>query len=522
LIARIAKPRQGGDNIEFMASADTIVVVLAAGKGTRLKSELAKVLHRAGGRSLVEHVVRACLPLSTSEIFVVVGHQSEEVRGVVEPLGAKTVLQEPQGGTGHAMLVAREAIGDRAKFAIVVPGDAPLVRSETLLSLARDHRAGRAGATLLTAKLDDPTGYGRIVRKKDGSVAAIVEEKAANDKQRAIREINSSIYCFTLEKLWECVGELRPTNVHRELYLTDAIALLNRRREKVLAKIVSDSHEILGCNTRAELAEVDRIFRRRKAAELMDSGVTIYLPETVLVDPEVEVGRDTVIEPCVQLLGKTQIGQGCVVRTGSVLEDAVLSDRVEVRQHCVVNSSWLGPDVSVGPFAHLRAGAQLQSGARVGNFVEVKKSVLGEGVKAMHLTYLGDASIGRGTNVGAGTITCNYDGVRKNRTTIGERVFVGSNSALVAPVKVGDDAYIAAGSTITEDIAADSLGIGRGRQVNKPGWAAERRAQIKASAPFAEQAAAKSPSSDAHSGNHSKPPRRAASLKKKAKPARRR
>jgi bifunctional UDP-N-acetylglucosamine pyrophosphorylase/glucosamine-1-phosphate N-acetyltransferase len=460
-----------------MGAEDLIIVILAAGKGTRLKSDLAKVLHRAGGRTLVEHVVRACQPLG-AKTLVVIGHQGEDVRTAVTPLGASTVLQRPQNGTGHAMLIAREAIGTSPRLALVLPGDAPLIRTDTLRALLDAHRTGRAAATILTAQLGDPVGYGRIVRNPDGSVVAIAEEKSASPSERDIHEVNSSIYCFTLEKLWPCIAEVRPENIHREIYLTDAIALLNQKGERVIAFEAADAREILGCNTRAELAEVDRAFRARKAAALMDAGVTIYLPETVLIDPDVEVGRDTVIEPAVQLLGKTKIGARCTIQTGSVLTNAVLDDNVLVRQHSVVASSHLGAGAIIGPFAHLRDSAELRPGARVGNFVEVKKSVLGEGVKAMHLSYLGDATIGRDTNVGAGTITCNYDGVKKNPTRIGERVFVGSDTALVAPISVGDGAYIAAGSTVTEDIPADALAIARGRQVNKPGWVAARRAKI--------------------------------------------
>ncbi|MFZ0466757.1 MAG: bifunctional UDP-N-acetylglucosamine diphosphorylase/glucosamine-1-phosphate N-acetyltransferase GlmU, partial [Candidatus Acidiferrales bacterium] len=310
-----------------------------------------------------------------------------------------------------------------------------------------------------------------------GTVVAIVEDKAASESECEIREINSSIYCFTLEKLWPCLAELRPENAHRELYLTDTIAMLNQKGERVLAIEADDPKEVLGCNTRAELADIDRTFRARKTAELMNSGVTIYLPETVLVDVEVEVGRDTVIEPAVQLLGKTRIASGVTIQTGTVILDSDVDENAVIRQHCVIHQGRIGPRAIVGPFAHLREGAELRPGARVGNFVEVKKSVLGEGVKAMHLTYLGDATIGRDTNIGAGTITCNYDGVKKNPTRIGERVFVGSDTALVAPITVGDGAYIAAGSTVTENIPADALAIARGRQVNKPGWAAERRAK---------------------------------------------
>lgn len=460
-----------------MAAKDLICIVLAAGKGTRLKSEVAKVLHRAGGRTLIEHVVTACQPLG-GNILVVVGHQAENVRAAVTPFKATTVLQRPQNGTGHAMLIARNAIGPKARLAVVLPGDAPLIRTEMLSALIDAHRRGGAAATVLTAQLDDPTGYGRIIRNRDGSVAAIAEEKSATEAERKIHEVNSSIYCFTLEKLWPCLAEVRPENAHHELYLTDAIAQLNKRKERVLAVMAGSAREILGCNTRGELAEVDRVFRARKAAALMDDGVTIYLPETVLIDGEVEVGSDSVIEPGVQLLGKTRIGPHCRIQSGSVLTDAALEHHVLVRQHSVITASLLSAGAIVGPFAHLREGTELRAGARVGNFVEVKKSVLGEGVKAMHLTYIGDATVGRESNIGAGTITCNYDGVKKNPTIIGERVFVGSDSALVAPVRVGDGAYIAAGSTVTEDVPADALAIARGRQVNKAGWAAERRRKM--------------------------------------------
>ena len=462
-----------------MATSDLIVVVLAAGKGTRLKSDLAKVLHRAGGRTLVEHVVRACQPLG-AKILVVIGHQGEDVRAAVTPLGASTVLQRPQNGTGHAMLIAREAIGAEAKTAIVLPGDAPLIRTETLQTLLETHGTGRAAATILTAQLPDPSGYGRIVRNPDGSVVAIAEEKSASPVEREIHEVNSSIYCFALEKLWPCLAQVQPGNVHREIYLTDAIALLNEKGERVLAVEAGDAKEILGCNTRAELAEVDRSFRARKAAELMAAGVTIYLPDTVLIDPEVKVGRDSVIEPGVQLLGETSVSSGVTIQTGAVILDSVVDENAMIRQHSVIYRSHVGAGSIVGPFAHLREGADMRPGSRVGNFVEVKKSVLGEGVKAMHLSYLGDATIGRDTNIGAGTITCNYDGVKKNPTRIGERVFVGSDTALVAPINVGDGAYIAAGSTVTEDIPADALAIARGRHVNKPGWAAKRRAKMDA------------------------------------------
>jgi bifunctional UDP-N-acetylglucosamine pyrophosphorylase / glucosamine-1-phosphate N-acetyltransferase len=461
-----------------MANSDFVIVILAAGKGTRLKSALAKVLHRAGGRPLVEQVVRACQPIKPREIVAVVGHQAGDVTITVAPLKVKTILQEPQRGTGHAMLVAKRAIPSRAKFVILLPGDAPLIRTETIAALARSHRESGAAATILSAEIENPSGYGRIVRQDDGSVSAIVEDSALTPEQRSIREINSSMYCFTLAKLWPCLSTLKPTNKHKELYLTDAIAVLRQKGEKVQAVLASDPDEVLGCNTRADLAEVDSVFRKRKRAAIMDAGVTIELPDTVLIDPDVVVGPDTRIEPGVQLLGNTKIGAGCTIRTGSILSDAVLQDNVLVKPYSVVTASHLSKGTQVGPFAHIREHARLDENARVGNFVEVKKSVLGEGVKSMHLTYLGDARIGSRTNIGAGTITCNYDGVNKNPTVIGKGVFIGSDTALVAPVRVGDGAYVGAGSVITKDVPADALGLARGKQMNKLGWAVARRKEM--------------------------------------------
>jgi len=461
-----------------MIAKDTAIVLLGAGKGTRMRSELAKVLHRAGGLPLVEHVVRACQPLKPAQLLVVVGHQAEEVSAVITSLGAQTVLQQPQRGTGHAMQVARRAIRKSAKLAIVVPGDAPLLRTETLAALLDAHRRGEAAATILTAELNDPTDYGRVLRDSEGRVQAIVEEKSATPEQRAIREVNSSIYCFTLAKLWPCLAALRPENAHRELYLTDVIGLLRQQNERVLAYVAPDSQEILGCNTRAALADVDRIFRARKAAELMESGVTIYLPETVVIDPKVTAGPDTIVEPGVQLLGKTRIGARCKIQTGSILLDSRIDDDAVIAAYSVLDSSRVWPKAKVGPFSRLRPGSDIRLGAHVGGFVEIKKSVIGEGAKVPHLSYIGDATIGRDSNIGAGTITCNYDGFAKYPTTIGEGVFIGSDTALVAPVRVGSGAYVAAGSTITENVPADALAIARGRQANKPGWAAARRKEL--------------------------------------------
>jgi len=465
-----------------MSLPDFTVVILAAGKGTRLRSRLAKVLHRAGGRSLVEHVAQASLRLKPRAVTVVIGHQAEDVNALLSPLGVRTAIQEPQRGTGHAMLVARRALPATAKFALVVPGDAPLVRTETLAALARAHQESGAAASILSAKLANPSGYGRIVRADDGSVSAIVEDAALTPEQRGIREINSSIYAFTLAKLWPCLARLKPTNVHRELYLTDAIAILRQQGDLVVAELVSDAEEVLGCNTRADLSLVDLAFRRRKRAELMDGGVTIQLPGTVVVDPDVTVGADTILGAGVQLLGRTRVGSGCEIQAGSIIIDSTLDDGVLVKPYCYINASQLAANTQTGPFAHLRFAVRMMKDARLGNFVEAKNSVLGEGVKAMHLTYLGDANVGSHTNVGAGTITCNYDGVAKHPTTIGRRVFIGSDTALVAPVKVGDGAYIGAGSVITENVPPNALGLARGRQVNKPGWATARRKAVAKSA----------------------------------------
>jgi bifunctional UDP-N-acetylglucosamine pyrophosphorylase/glucosamine-1-phosphate N-acetyltransferase len=466
--------------ISFMPAGDTSIVILAAGKGTRLRSTLAKVLHRAGGRPLLETVIRACRPLKAAQTLVVVGHQAEEVGALAESLGTQTVLQNPQRGTGHAMQMARRSIRKSANLAIVLPGDAPLLRTETLAELLDTHRRGEAAATILSAELADPGAYGRIVRDGEGRVLAIVEESALTPEQRAIREVNSAIYCFTLEKLWPCLAALRPENAQHELYLTDAVAMLRARNERVLAQIAVDASEVLGCNTRADLAGADRVLRARKAAVLMSSGVTIYFPETVVIDPDVTVGEDTVIEPGVQLLGSTRIGARCQIRTGCVLHNTRVDDGALVGPHTNSIDSRIGPGADVGPFARLRPGSDIRAGVHIGNFVEVKKSVIHEGAKAGHLSYLGDASIGPGANIGAGTITCNYDGLAKYETKIGKGVFIGSDTALVAPVRIGDGAYIAAGSVITENVPADALALARGRQVNKPGWAKARRRALAA------------------------------------------
>ncbi len=464
-----------------MKHPELAVLILAAGKGTRLNSNRAKVLHRAGGRTLLESVLAAVKPLGARAVFVVAGHQAEDVARIAEAAGAKVIVQKPQLGTGHAVMVARPKLWRRFADILILPGDAPLIRTQSLAELLECHRQAGPAATLMTAILPDPTGYGRIVRRA-AAVERIVEEKSLSPEERQIAEVNSSIYVFRLAKLFPCLERLRRNNPHREFYLTDVIALLRAAGEEVAAYTVADSHEALGANTRAELAEMDRILRRRKAEALMASGVSIYMPETVMIDADVSVGADTTIEPGVQLLGKTKIGRGCLIRSYSILSDVVVEDGVTVRPWCLITQSRLGKDTMVGPFAHLRDGAELRPGARVGNYVEVKKSVLGEGAKAMHLTYLGDAKIGKKTNIGAGTITCNYDGVKKNPTWIGDSVFVGSGTELIAPIKIGDKSYIAAGSTVTENVPPGALAIARTRQVNKAGWVRAQKRQAAAEA----------------------------------------
>jgi bifunctional UDP-N-acetylglucosamine pyrophosphorylase/glucosamine-1-phosphate N-acetyltransferase len=462
-----------------MPNNDVVILILAAGKGTRLKSSMAKVVHRAGGRALVEHVVRSCEPLGAKKTIAVIGYQAEKVAEVVAPYEVETVVQQPQKGTGHALLVAKRAIGN-AKYVLVLPGDAPLARMETLRALIHRHKKGAAAATILTAVLAEPSGYGRILRKSGDTVAAIIEESQLTAEQRELNEINSSIYCFTAAKLWPALAQVKPNNKHHEIYLTDAIGKLNANGETVLAEVAPDARETLGCNTRADLAGVDRAFREWKRDELMNNGATIQLPETVLIDPDVIAGEDTVIEPCVQLLGKTKIGARCTIKTGSVLLDAVLGDDVTIEPHSVITKSRIDSEVIAGPFARMRPECHVKKGAKIGNFVELKKSVIGEGSKVPHLSYIGDTKIGTKTNIGAGTITCNYDGFAKHPTTIGNRVFIGSDSVLIAPVRIGDGAYVAASSAITANVPADALGIARGKQVNKPGWASKKRREMAA------------------------------------------
>ena len=454
------------------------VVILAAGLGTRMKSRRAKVLHTAGGRTLIEHVVSTALELAPPErIFVVVGYQADAVRAAVRTPGIGFIEQREQKGTGHALMVGRGALSKLAGYLVVVYGDGPLLRAATLRSLIGAAAASDGAGVLLTAQMEDPTGYGRVMRGGSNRVAAIVEQKAATPEQLAVRHANMGIYCYRADVFWRHVDEIRPDNPAGEYYLTDMVEILNRAGHSVVAMEIADPRECLGINNRVELAEVDRLLRERTARHWMLEGVTIEKPETVAIDAGARIGMDTVVGPFAQILGETEIGEDCRIGAGAILRDSVLADGVAIGAYTVIESSRIGAGASVGPFARLRMGNEVGPGAHIGNFVELKKTSFGAGAKAGHLAYLGDAHIGDETNIGAGTITCNFDGRRKHATTIGKGSFVGSNSTLVAPLEVGEGAYLGAGSVITETVPADALALGRARQVVKPGWAARRKTE---------------------------------------------
>jgi len=458
---------------------------MAAGKGTRLKSQLPKVLHEVGGKPLLEHVIRAAVRIvHAKDVYAIIGHEADRVRAAMAHTGVNFVLQAEQRGTGHALMVAGEALAGY-DHVIVLSGDAPLITPETIGRLRNFHLEEQAAMTLLSADLENPTGYGRVLRKsaRSAEVLAIVEEKAASAAQKKIREINSGFYVFAVKELYGNIGKLSTANVHHEYYLTDMAGVLNKSlrkgRRAVVAWKTANASEVLGGNTRAELAEIDEQMRLAKCRQLMADGVTVFYPATCVIDADVEIAPDTVIEPYVQLLGKTRIGTASRVRSYCVIRDSEIGDGVIVRPGCVMEEASIGTGAVVGPFSHLRPGSEIGEGAHVGNFVETKKIKLGKGSKANHLTYLGDADIGAGVNIGAGTITCNYDGVNKHKTVIEDGVFIGSDSTLVAPVRVGKGAYVGAASCITLDVPEDALAVGRARQIVKEGWAREKRAARK-------------------------------------------
>ncbi len=467
------------------------IAIMAAGKGTRLKSKLPKVLHRIGGKPLLRHVIDAALQVVPAvDIYVIIGHQAESVRAAVATTGVRFVDQAEPRGTGHAIQSVAAAVSGYDNL-MVLSGDVPLLRTETILKLRNFHLAERAAMTILTATPADPTGYGRVKRRTGctegtesvgigaaecAEVELIVEQKSLVGDQHELREINTGIYAFSTGPLFKHIAKLDSNNAQGELYLTDMAGLLVKAQEHVLALRTDRSEEVLGANTIAEMMDLDRTLRRATTSRLMAAGVTIFQPETVVIDAGVSVGADTVLEPFTQLLGSTTVGEGCLIRSYSVLENTTLADKVTVRHGCILEESEIAAGAVLGPYAHLRPQSIVDEQAYVGNFVELKNTRLGKGSKAGHLAYLGDSTIGSGVNIGAGTIICNYDGVEKHHTTIGDGTFIGSDAVLVAPLSIGNGAYVAAASCVTETVPDNALAVGRARQVNKEGWATRRRA----------------------------------------------
>jgi bifunctional UDP-N-acetylglucosamine pyrophosphorylase / glucosamine-1-phosphate N-acetyltransferase len=470
-----------------MVSNEFAIAIMAAGKGTRLKSKRPKVLHEIGGRALLLHVIAAAeTVVPANQIYCIIGHESERVKAAVAATGVQFVLQPEQRGTGHAMQMLKadfELSGKPLpKHLLVLSGDVPLIRPETIAAVREVHLREHAAMTILTAVPTDPTGYGRVIRVSADTpeVTAIVEQKSLHPDQLSAPEINSGIYCFETAALFAKLDALDTNNAHGEFYLTDIAAMLVAEGKRVVAIKADSVDEVLGANTIAEMMHLDAAMRLTTAKRLMAAGVTIFRPETCVIDAQVTVGPDTVIEPYVQLLGTTVIGTESRIRSYSVIQNSTLGDNVFVRNGCILDSAEVADNAILGPYAHLRPESRIGDGAHVGNFVETKKATLGKGSKANHLNYLGDTVIGAGVNIGAGTITCNYDGVNKHLTTIGDGAFVGSDSTLVAPVTIGAGAYVAAGSSITEDVPEGALALGRSRQVTKPGWVAARKAAAEA------------------------------------------
>jgi bifunctional UDP-N-acetylglucosamine pyrophosphorylase/glucosamine-1-phosphate N-acetyltransferase len=461
---------------------DVHIAVLAAGKGTRMHSAMPKVLHRAGGLSLVEHVLRTADALHPRSTTVVVGHQADSLRDALSRhRDVKFVVQEPQLGTGHAVLQVEGALATARGTLVVLSGDVPLLTTATLKELIEHHVMSGSSMTVLTMVIEDPGGYGRIVRggESGDQLACIVEERDASPQQRLIREVNSGIYAFALDGLFDAIRRIGTENAQGEYYLPEAVTILRRAGRRVEAVPTPNSDEVRGINTRAELAAVNRIMRDEKNAALMASGVTLEDPATAYIDADVTIGPDTIIHPGVSLEGSTTIGSGCEIHSGVRIVNSHVGDRVTILNHCVLVESRVAAEARIGPFANLRKDSDVREKARVGNFVELKNTVLGPGSKANHLSYLGDTRLGEKVNVGAGTITCNYDGEQKRQTIIEDGAFIGSDSQLVAPVTVGRNAYIGTGTTIREDVPADALAVSAGKQRNIENWVTERKKRKK-------------------------------------------
>jgi bifunctional UDP-N-acetylglucosamine pyrophosphorylase/glucosamine-1-phosphate N-acetyltransferase len=451
------------------------VVVLAAGEGKRLKSRHPKPVQRLCGRPLIDHVLDAISGLDPARTVVVVGVGKEEVIAASSRPGVEFAVQERQFGTGDAAKAGVGPLGDFAGDILVTCADTPLVTTETLAALRDLHARQGAGATVLTAIFDDPTGYGRIVRAESGLVQAIIEHKDASDEVRAIREINAGIYCFDAETLSRYLALLKPDNEQAEYYLTDVIGLCVRDGVPVAALTAPSAGEVIGINNRVQLAEAERIARDRTRTRVMLEGATLIDPASTFIDAGVTVGRDSVIWPGAMIFGDSVIGEECEIGPHAYIKDASIGDGTVVRQASVVTDSIIGKRCQIGPFSHIRNDSRTETGVRIGSYTEVVRTHIGEGTKALHFTYLGDAEVGRGVNVGAGTITCNYDGRRKHKTVIGDDCFIGSDAVIVAPAQIGDRAYVGAGTVVTAPVPAGSLAVGRARQSIHEGWADARR-----------------------------------------------
>ena len=451
-------------------------VILAAGKGTRMKSALIKVLHPAAGRPMIEWPMAAARETGADPVVLVIGHQADAVSALYrEDRGIRTALQTEQLGTGHAVACACRELSGFSGTVLILCGDTPLLRPETLRQLTACHQEKRAALTVLTAELPDPCGYGRVIRGTDGGVLRIVEQKDATPEEQAVREINSGIYCMEAGFLFDNIGRIGSDNAQKEYYLTDLVALAVQQGLTCQALLAGDADEIMGVNDRMQLAEAARILRLRINRNLMLSGVTLIDPSQTYIEAGVVIGADTTVQPNCSISGRTIIGAGCVIEPGVSISDCTIGNGCHIKSGSVLEGSTLGNKIAVGPMAHLRPGSILGNHVKIGNFVETKKIVMGEGSKASHLTYLGDAEIGSDVNIGCGTITCNYDGVNKHKTVIGDRVFIGSDVQLVAPVAVGNNSLVAAGTTVTVDVPPDSLAISRVTQVNKEGWRLKRK-----------------------------------------------
>lgn len=449
----------------------TYAVILAAGQGTRMKSKLYKVLHPVCGMPMVEHVTGNIHQLGVEKIVTIVGHGAEKVKDQLGDM-SEYALQEEQLGTAHAVQQAAPLIEGKAGTTIVVCGDTPLIRAETMQSLIDHHKETGAKATILTAIAEDPTGYGRIIRDASESVEKIVEQKDASADEQAVKEINTGTYCFDNEALFDALKNVSNDNVQGEYYLPDVIEIL-QKQGKIVAAFATDSfEETLGVNDRVALSQAETFLRRRIAEQHMRAGVSIIDPATAYISAQAKIGADTIIHPNVTIEGDTVIGEDCVITSNTRIVSSTIGDRTEIRSSEVYDST-IGNDTAVGPFAHIRPQSALGNEVKIGNFVEVKKSEIGVGSKVSHLSYIGDAAVGTGVNIGCGTITVNYDGKNKHLTTIEDDSFIGCNSNLIAPVTIGKGSYVAAGSTISKDVPSDALAIGRARQENKEGYASK-------------------------------------------------